>query len=372
MLAYAGFGLTYPQFSVLITGRGFSLQVLGLIQAMATLLSIISVVFIGKLSDRLNRRKPFLAAGLLMTVPVLGLFPHARSLGLFVVLLAVYQLGTSLLASAAANWVARFGTQGQLGRLHGYYRISFSFGWVVSTAAMGMVLDRLGTEASFYLGALLAGLASLAVILFAEDTDREPVPAAGEASEFGTHYIWPVQLKLIIAALGIFTLAQTMGAQLNYIFLREDMQVTNRQFGLLSSVQSWPEIPLMILLGIMSDKVSNRALVAVGMGLAGLRWLLLASASGVAELYFIQPIHAVAITITDVVVVAVITRQVPSRFLGAVMGWQVAVASAAKLAAPLLAGVVGHHFGIRTVFVLAALISAAAGLLAAGPGRKST
>ena len=89
MLAYAGFGLAYPQFSVLITDQGFTLQQFGLIQGLATFLSISSQVSIGKLSDRLDKRKPILAGALLLSIPVTVIFPHAQSLVLFVVLLAV-------------------------------------------------------------------------------------------------------------------------------------------------------------------------------------------------------------------------------------------------------------------------------------------
>lgn len=365
MLAYAGFGLAYPQFSVLITDQGFTLQQFGLIQGLATFLSISSQVSIGKLSDRLDKRKPILAGALLLSIPVTVIFPHAQSLVLFVVLLAVNQLATSLFNATAANWVTRFGVKEQLGRMHGFYRISFSVGWVLATAFMGTSLDRWGVEATFYLGAGMVALALLLTVLLTRDVASEPAAVVREVQDTSGHFQWPLQLKVILAALGIFTLAQTMGTHLNYIFLRQEMQVTNQQFGMLSSVQSWPEIPLMLALGIVADRASSTALVAGGMLLAGLRWLLMSIVRGIPFLYTIMPLHAIGMTITEVVIIAVITRQVPSRFLGTVMGWQVTVLSAARLLAPLLAGMVGEHFGIRVVFLVSALISAAAGLLIA-------
>lgn len=365
MLAYAGFGLAYPQFSILITSQGFTLQQFGLIQGLATFLSISSQVSIGKLSDRLDKRKPILAGALLLSIPVTVIFPHARSLSLFVALLAVNQLATSLFNATAANWVTRYGSEGQLGRLHGVYRISFSVGWIVATAFMGKSLDLWGVEATFYLGAAMIAAALGLTVLLTRDVASAEASVVHEADEAAAHFQWPLQLKVILAALGIFTLAQTMGMHLNYIFFREEMQVTNQQFGMLSSVQSWPEIPLMLALGIASDRVSSTALVAGGMLLAGLRWLLMSVVRGITPLYFIQPLHAIGMTITEVVIIAVISRQVPRRFLGTVMGWQVTVLSAARLLAPLLAGVVGEHFGIRVVFLISALVSTAAGLLIA-------
>lgn len=363
VLTYGGFGLIYPQFSILITGRGFSLQEFGVIQGIATFLSITSLVYIGKLSDRLNKRKAILAGALLLGIPIAVLFPHASTLSMFVALLAVYLLSASLFNATAANWVSRFGTPTGMGRLHGSYRISYSVGWVLATGFMGKALDAWGVDATFYLGAALFAAALLLTVFLTRDTASEPVPLASESLGDVSYFPWPPQLKALLVALGIFTLAQTMGQNLSYIFLREEMQATNQQFGLLSSVQSWPEVPLMLALGILSDRVSNTALVAGGMLLAGLRWILMAVVRGITPLYFVQPLHAIAMTVTEVVIIAVISREVPSRFLGSVMGWRVTITSGAQLVAPLLAGAVGEEFGIRVVFLSAALISVAAGLL---------
>ena len=68
-------------------------------------------------------------------------------------------------------------------------------------------------------------------------------------------------------------------------------------------------------------------------------------------------------TITEVVIVAVISKQVPRQYLGTVMGWQVTVISLARLLAPVLAGMIGEHFGIRMVFLISSMVAAAAALL---------
>lgn len=370
VLTYMGFGFVSPQFSILITGRGFTLQQFGLIQAIATFLSISSQVSIGKLSDRMDRRKPILVGALLLLIPVSILFPHAKGLVVFTLLLAVNQLASGLFNVTTANWVTRFGVNEQMGRLHGYFRISFSVGWVLATWLMGKSLDRLGVTNTFYLGAAFLVASLLLTIVATRDTKTEEVEVQGETTESAIGFVWTPQLKMLLAALGIFTLAQSMGMHLNYIFFKDDMQVTNQQFGMLTSVQSWPEIPLMLMLGIASDQVSSTLLVAGGMLLGGLRWLGMSVVRGISLLYLIQPLHAIGMTITEVVIIAVLSRQVPRRYLGTVMGWQVTVTSVARLLAPILAGVVGEYLGIRTVFFAASLISASAGLLVWYSARK--
>lgn len=368
MLIYMGMGFVSPQFSVRIIGQGFSLSDFGIIQGVATLLSISTQVYIGKLSDRIGKRKPMVVGAIILMIPVVILFPHVHSMGFFILLLAFNQMATSLFNATTANWVTRFGVQGQLGRLHGFYRISFSVGWVVATMFIGTLLNNLGLNRTFYVASIFLIIGLILVIVATRENGvneavGQDLENETESASLPGPYKMPTELKLILFALGVFICAQTMGMNLNYIFITDDMNVTNQQFGWLTSIQSWPEIPLMLLLGILSDKISNSVLLVVGMILAGLRWFLMSVVRNIGFLYLIQPLHAVGMTVSEVIIVAVIARLTPSKHLGAVMGWQVTVVNVARFLAPLLAGLIGQYFGIRTVFFISSLVAAAAGLI---------
>lgn len=372
MLTYMGMGLTWPQFSILITERGFSIQDYGIMQGIATFLSISTQVSIGKFSDRIGKRKPMVVGATLFLIPVVAFFPNVRSLWFFTALMALNQLASSLFNATTANWVTRFGVPNQMGRLHGFFRISFSVGWVISTMFMGKSIDYWGVNNTFYLaGGFLAASMLLAIIATRDVMSTAAVEKSGGATDEKSTFVWPAHLKKIFMALGIFTFAQTMGMNLNYIFIKDVMGVSNQQFGWLTSIQSWPEIPLMLLLGIVSDKISNTLLLSLGMILAGARWFLLSVVDRIPLLFAIQPLHAIGMTVTEVVIVAVISRQVPGEFLGRVMGWQVTVVSVARLLAPLCAGLVGEYFGIRTVFLSSALVAVTAAFVILHAARQS-
>lgn len=151
MLTYMGMGLVSPQFSIRITERGFSIREFGIIQGIATFLSTCNQVSIGKLSDRIDKRKPMAVGATLFLIPVVVLFPHVGSLGFFVILLALNQLSSSLFNSTTANWVIRFGISDQLGRLHDFFLISFSIDWIISNMFMGKFFDTWGVDNTFYI-----------------------------------------------------------------------------------------------------------------------------------------------------------------------------------------------------------------------------
>lgn len=366
VFTYMGSGLVYPQLSTRIINQGISLKDFGTMQAVATLLSISSQVYIGILSDRIGRRKPLLVGALLLQIPMVIAFPHAAGIIAFTFLLSANQMATSLFNATTANWVTRFGSDDQIGRLHGFYRISFSVGWVVATLFIGTSLDYLGFNGTFYVAAILLALSLLVTIFATRDPEQDLRQPQANATDLGapsSPYKLPAGLKWLLGALGIFVLAQTMGMNLNYIFFMDEMKVTNQQFGLLTSIQSWPEIPMMLLLGIMSDKVDSTLLLAAGMALAGLRWLFMALVGSFGSLLAVQPLHAIGMTVTEVVMVANIARLTPRDHLGLVMGWQVTVTNFARFLAPLIAGGLGHYFGIRTVFAISALVAGAAAMV---------
>lgn len=358
-----GIGLTMPQVSVRVVDKGLSLQEFGIIQAVATLLSVFTQVGIGKYSDRIGKRKPLVIGALLLLTPVMFIFPRAETALAFGILLSLAQVGLNTVSAISATWISGWATDGNMGRLHGSFRTAYSFGWVLATASMGTLLDNLGFSSTFYIASIAFVMAICFVLLGTKDQVLPMAHTVTPNAEKGVSksYRWPRALKVVFISLGVFILAQSMGLHLNYIFFAHEIGVTNQQFGLLSSIQAWPEIPMMLFFGVVADRLQGSKLLAIGMVIAGLRWILLAFATTSWHLFLIQPIHAVGMTVSDVLLVVVIARMVPTKYLGAVMGWKITVMSVARFLAPLLAGYVGDYLGIRVVFALSGLIALLSG-----------
>ena len=68
-------------------------------------------------------------------------------------------------------------------------------------------------------------------------------------------------------------------------------------------------------------------------------------------------------TVTEVVVVAVIAKITPPEHLGTVMGWQVTVVNFARFLAPLLAGLIASLMGLRMTFLVSFMIALLGALL---------
>ncbi len=372
MLTYMCFGLITPQLSVRIIDLGFSLGDFGLIQAVATLSVVATQVAIGKLSDHWGRRKPLVIAAVIMLFPSVLAFPHASSMFGLMVLSSTIQMSSAMFNATSVNWVSRFGKKGHMGRLHGFYRASFSLGWVIATLFIGTMRDHLGFEYTYYVAAAFL-LVSATLVGFGtkERCSLDDPPTESGLTSVHSRYKLPRELKVLFFVFAFFTFAQTMSSHLNYIFLLHDIGVSNQQFGWISSIQSWPEVPLMLVLGVMSDRLSSVVLLAGGMVMGGIRWLLMSLVTGAMPMYFIQPLHSISMAISDVVVIAFITRLTPRERLGTALGWYVTMMNIARFLAPLAAGALGDYFGIRTVFTLSGVIAVLSGLVIAKVGSGS-
>lgn len=355
-LAYLGIGLTSPQFSVRVIEQGIPLKTYGIIQATATLLAIATQVSLGKLSDSTGWRRTLVLGAIFLLIPVVLLFPYAQTALTFTVLLSLNTMAISTMSANAATWVTELGQTKKMGRLHGLFRISYSCGWVAATALLGTALDRLGFNATFMLAAALILLSAVVLITKTKYTAAEKVPQEPVPTAAAEKYSWPPELKLVLLGTGLLLFANAMAIHLNYIFISQEMGASNQQFGLLASIQALPEIPLMLFFGYISDSVPTPLLLTLGMGILSLRWLAMGLVTRVAFLFFIQPLQAIAITISDVLIVATIARLVPSNQLGQIMGWRLTIANIAALLAPLAAGAIGDLLSIRAVFFLASFI----------------
>lgn len=389
-----GWGFTVPLFPVVIVDAGLPVHTYGLLQSYAALGSMLAQTVVGRLSDRMGRRKPILLASLVLMAPVVAVFPRVEVATVFGLLLACHSILQNAFRIMINAWVRSLADSSALGRSFGTMRIAGSLGWIVATPLLGAVTARFHQGATFEIAAgiyiasalfigfgvrelVAKGAAGSGSGTLDANTERDggvgPVgeTSAGAASRTPT----PAELRSVLLffflALGLFQLAQSMGISFNSIYLKEELGLSDTAFGWMFSLQAWLEVPLMITLGAMSDRIDSRRMLAVTIGLSGLRWLLLSVVGRSAWLIPVQLLHAVGVTVSEVLAVAFVARYVARERLATVLGWKVAVQNAALLMAPALGGYISHAAGLQTMFQVAAALALAAAAVILLTGRRA-
>ena len=363
-MVFVAQGLTLPLFPVRIVEKGISLQQYGVLKSVASLAVILTQIWLGRFSGRPRDRKFIIIASLLIMAPAVIIFPRAETMVLFGVLLVFHGAAFNVLRTLTTTWVSLWAQEGEMGRMHGIFRISGSLGWVFVTVFLGFLLDRYAYGTTYWLAAaVLVGTAvfiALGLKGFDDYTRQDTYTATDDIDQAQQAviepFVWPLEIKLLLLASMIFTLGQTMGLNLDVIFFVQELGVTNQQFGWLASLQAWFEMPLMLAMGIVSDRFDVVKMLTLGVFVAGFRWLLLSITTKAVWAYGVQLIHAVGVTVAEVLMVTFIARIVPGQYLAQVLGWRVATGNMAVFMAPALAGVIGDYLGLRAVFRGSALL----------------
>lgn len=163
-----------------------------------------------------------------------------------------------------------------------------------------------------------------------------------------------------------------MGITFNAIYLKDELGLGDTAFGWMFSLQAWLEVPLMLTLGTLSDRIDSRRMLAVTVGLSGLRWLLLSVVGRSFWLVPVQLLHAVGVTVGEVLAVAFVARYVARERLATVLGWKVAVQNGAMLIGPALGGYISHATSLATMFQGAGTLALAGAVVILVTGRRAS
>ncbi|MDP3130756.1 MAG: MFS transporter, partial [Bacillota bacterium] len=129
---------------------------------------------LGKLSDKIGRRKLVVPAYVLFGLVYLG-FAFADQKWMFYPLFIVYGLFTAMVNGAEKAFLSEYAPKNVRGTVLGLYGTAQGIGYLFASIIAGLLWDRLGSYAPFLLGALLGVLSAAASLIVMA---LKPKPAA--------------------------------------------------------------------------------------------------------------------------------------------------------------------------------------------------
>ena len=159
-------GIIYTYLSLLVVQTvNASVAQVGILFAVLNLVNFIVVFPLARMAD-LRGKQLFMTAGLvLMTTAFLGL-TFGISYPVFVGAIAVMALGSAFYAPASYALLSEKSAQHEQGRLLGALRAIEDVGFIIGPVVGGLLWDRVGMRAPFFLGAALVALGLLIWVVF--------------------------------------------------------------------------------------------------------------------------------------------------------------------------------------------------------------
>ncbi len=367
-----GLGIVYPLLPFQALALGATPQMVALLLAVDTLVTLLLAPLWGHLSDRLGR-KPLILAALAISAVSYVVLAAAQSFEVLLlsrVLSGVGFAAIPVLTAYVADRTSRRGRTGGIAGINAAYSLAFVFGPLITLATYDP------QAAGFQLPALVACAAGAAALLLAarvldESALRRSDPGPGWTVLAGGSSGLPAGLGatcgLMLAAIATFALAYaivdgTLGVWSSQVlrWQADDLALAFLATGAAAGLtQAFLVAPLCRRFGERAVTCGS----AVTM-LAGL--LLLAGMPGSANAMLAMALLGAGVATGSSCLTSLISQAAPEGAQGALMGLTQSSLSLARILGPLWGGFALQNLGLSWPFATAAVLVLVALILAAG------
>lgn len=367
-LAMSVFGTTLSLFLADAVGAGPGL--IGLYFTGCAVVGIGINLAMGWLSDRLSDRRIALASTALAGVAGALIFTGARNYAV------VFATGAVLLGlneayiSQLFAYVKEFAdaTGREVTPFSSAVRSIFSAGWVVGPPVGLFLLTRAGFGRMY---AAAAALLLLTVVLGRWFLPALPSPPRPEPKDKAEGHRWalrrvlttvPPRSWLLLGSVTAVNVANQMYLIAIALYVTKDLHLSASLVGLMAGACAALEIPLMITVGRLADRVGKVRVVAAAVVLAVIFFCLLPMAGSATVLIALQLPNAMWIAVITSIPMVVVQQEVPGG-TGTVSALYSSTFPVAQLLAGAITGVVAAQAGYRSVFWICAGLCAFAAVL---------
>jgi len=342
---FAAHGFISPLLPLLLEGSGLTLIQIGIIYMVGLIFPVLLQTPWGALADKIGRRKIIILTSLAAAI-VSGLYPHASS---FIHFLLLGLLWHTFLAAAMTVTVALamdIAGPMTIGKRFGKYRISGSLGWIMSTAISGLISESLGIKTTFYISAILYLLSAIFIWI----SVTEP---ASRGREVGTGINWTVLIRdknFLILLVTIFLVNVSSATFYSFLSLyMHELGGSDTVIGWAFSIAAVPEVPFMIYLGALSDKIGRKPLLVAALFSYPLRLFLYTVVSNAYLILPIQLLHGLTFGVLYVAAVAFIS-DIRSESRGTALGLYNTAQSAGSAVGSALGGAVANNYSLIIMY----------------------
>ncbi|WP_010090270.1 MFS transporter [Burkholderia ubonensis] len=357
----------------LVTTMGMSVVALGVLEGAAEATALIVRIFSGAISDWLGRRKALLLAGYGLAALTKPLFPLAHGPGLVIAARLVDRFGKGIRGAPRDALVADVAPPEIRGACYGLRQSMDTVGAVggplLAIALMFAFADHIRAVLWF---ASIPAFATLAVLMFGV---REP---AGARADRPRPFRWPLDRRALrmfsarywyVVAIGAtFTLARFSEA---FLVLRA--QQAGMELAWVPSVMVVMSVAYTLSaypVGVVSDRLDRRALLAIGMALLIAADLLLGARADAATVLTGVAVWGLHMGFTQGILAAMVADTAPAEWRGTAFGLFNLASGVAMLLASAIAGWIWQRFGAPAMFFTgAAIVVVPLAMCAFAPGR---
>ena len=361
-VAMIGLGIIWPLIPVYAVELGAGGFLVGLIIASFNVSRTILNPIVGRISDRLGRKK-FIVAGLFAygTIAIFYVLPaHAE---LLVLIRFFHGLASVFVVPIAMALAADIAPKQKLGLYMGTLNMAVMLGLGIGPVLGGTIRDHFGLDAAFYAMGVLAFLTCLLVMIFIPADERTRGP--GESQNV-------LSIRKMLAhrvVLGIFIMrfltASGQGAVYTFLpILALQLELTSSQVGVILGANIFLIAFLQRTCGKLADRINPKYLIISGTFASGMTVLGMPFVEGFAMILLLNILMGMANGVSLPGGLVITGKLGTTMGMASLMSLTDAAWSLGMIVSPILSGIILDIFGLSYVFVIGSiLISAGAAVV---------
>jgi len=357
---FAALGILVPFLNVYYKGIGLSGTQIGVLATLGALVAIFSGPLWGLLCDRLGAARLLMSISVLGAIlAVLGLSQQTQFLPILLFTALFNLFGAAIMPLLDSYNLALLGSKQAW---YGRQRIWGTFGFLVSSALAGSVLERVGLQGVFWGYALMLGFYLIAVLAL------PPMPARLGRTTFKGFTQMIRQPAWILLGVCVILIMIANTAMLSFLGVTmKEMGASDVLIGRAWSIGALAEIPVMFYSTWLVLRLGARRLITLGFFFYGLRLLLYAIMPNPAWVVGINFLHGVSFGFYWIGGVSYVNEISPERLKATGQSMLATFFNIASLIGNPLNGWLYDTFGPGRMYSIAASLAwLATGLFAIG------
>lgn len=343
--------------------KGFSIGMVGILSSLFAFFGAISQVFVGYLSDRLRKRKPFmfLSSFILFFIYFLA-FPKLTSYYSFLFLYPLIGILMNTLTNLSNVLALDYSSVEGTGKSFASVRMWAPFGFLTMMTIIGFYPKLTEEQIMFPLIGMIF-IISLFIILLLDEPQFKAGVRRIEIRDI-RRIITNIRVRNFLIFYMIYTFAMGSAAG-NVNFLVKHLGGTNSYISLALIVCALPEIPATLFWGYLADKIGRVPLILFSAIVLPIRVFLYSLAMKPLDVVLIQLFtHIFTFAIMITVSVVYINDLIPEEERASAQGLLSMSGAISQTLASLISGNLADIFGLKGMYLLMTPIALIATLLA--------
>lgn len=346
---------------VLGVGKAASGSIMGLIESLSSLFKVL----FGYVSDVFRKRKIFVALGYLLSTISKGALAFTRSWWDFLTLRVLDRVGKGIRTAPRDALIAESSEKGKSGKSFGFHRMMDTLGAVAGPlVAIGLLafLRNYPIKTAYryvFLLSAVPGIVGVLLVLFlVKDKGEEVKKKIKGISALKSKNLRLFLVIVALAALGRYSYAFTLwkAKELGYSVIQG--LGFYAVFNAIYALSAYP-------IGYYSDKLSKKAVITLGFGVAALASLLFAYSINLPMLLLAFVFYGVYMAIEDTIPRAYMADLAGEFEKGTVIGAYHTVFGIFVFPASLIVGYLWQAYSLKVGFIYGATVNLIAMLLMA-------